>query len=181
MWREKAGALAPLPASVADAAGPGFVERAAQKSLDALGSLKQQAVDAVAQAKQHAATTYYRAVDPTPFAGARPGTAAAIVAGCITFGSGATYCVDQGVNPFRAAQSLISPAKTKDRQPQAEKAQAEPPAPVTTPPPTTPVTEPEPVVAPEPEPAPAPAPEPELEPAPAPEPAPPPPPPPPEQ
>lgn len=173
LWREKVGALAPLP--VMAATGPGLIGRASQKSLDVLGSLKQQAVDVVAQAKQHAASSYYRVVDPTPFAGARPGTAAVIVAGCISLGGGATYCVDQGVNPFRAAQNLIAPAKTKDRQPEAQQAQTEPPAPVT-PPPTTPVTEPEPVAIPEPEPEPTPEPEPVPEPAP--EPAPPPPPPP---
>lgn len=165
-WREKAGAMLPVPA--AEGASPGLVERALHKSSDALSSLKQHIVDGSAQAKQQAAASSYRAVDPTPLAAARPGTAVAVVASCIAIGGGAaTYCVEQGVDPLGAAKGLL--ASTPETKPEeAPPPEAEVPAPVYTPEP--PVAE-EP--APDPEPAPQPAssaPEPKPDPKPAPEP-----------
>lgn len=105
-WREKAGAMLPVPA--VEGASPGLIERSLHKSAEGLSSLKQQILDGTAQVKQHAAAGYYRTVDPTPLAAARPGTIATMVAGCIALGGGATYCVDQGVDPLGAATGLIA-------------------------------------------------------------------------
>jgi RNA polymerase sigma factor (sigma-70 family) len=161
-WREKAGAM--LPAPVAEGANPGVLERLAQKSVEGLSALKQQVLDGGAQIKQHAATSYYRAVDPTPLAAARPGTVATVVAGCIALGGGTTYCVEQGVDPLGAAKGLIAsePSEPTSTAPPESSA---PPAPVYTP--AEPVEE-------EPQPAPEPAPT-EVEEQPKPEPPPPPP------
>ena len=95
-----------------DAAGPrrrrrepGIVERVLHKSAEGLSSLKQHDLDGGAQAKQHVAASYYRAVDPTPLAAARPGTAAAVVASCTRDRRRCgTYCVEQGVDPLGAAE-----------------------------------------------------------------------------
>lgn len=112
-WREKAGAM--LPAPVAEGASPGVVERAIHRSAEGLSSLKQQIIDGGAQAKQHLAASYYRAVDPTPLAAARPGATAAVLASCLAVGSGAAYCVEQGVNPLGAAKGLIAAAPEGDK------------------------------------------------------------------
>lgn len=139
-WREKAAAL--LPASPAiEQASPGFLGRLAHRAADGFSSVKQHVLGGATQAKQQAATTYYRAVDPTPFAGARPGTVAAVLASCVTIGGGAaTYCANQGVDPIGAATGLI--AGTQETEPKQS-----PPPPETTeattvvPPAPTPVTE----------------------------------------
>ncbi|HEX5716043.1 MAG TPA: sigma-70 family RNA polymerase sigma factor, partial [Thermoanaerobaculia bacterium] len=108
-WREKAGAM--LPAPVAEGASPGVLGRIAESSTERLAALKQHVLDGGAQIKQHATTTYYRAVDPTPLAAARPGNAAAVIASCIAIGGGAaTYCVEQGVDPLGTAKGLIASA-----------------------------------------------------------------------
>ncbi len=165
-WREKAGALLPLPAT--EAAAPGLVERVAHRAAHAVASAKQQLLGGGAQLKQQAATaTYARSVDPTPLAGVRPGTVAAVLASCIAVGGGATYCAQQGVNPLDAARGLI--AGTQESEPKPKPPPAEASEPAVAPPPvseeatTTEATES------------APAPEPEPEPTPEPEPAPPPP------
>lgn len=119
-WREKAGAM--LPAPVAEGASPGVIERAIHRSAESLSSLKQQIIDGSGQAKQHLAASYYRAVDPTPVAAARPGTTAAVLASCFAVGSGAAYCVEQGVNPLGAAKGLIAAT------PEGEKPTATPPS-----------------------------------------------------
>jgi RNA polymerase sigma factor (sigma-70 family) len=116
-WREKAGAM--LPAPVAEGVSPGVLERLAQKSADGFSSLKQHVLDGGAQIKQHATTTYYRAVDPTPLAAARPGTVASVIASCIAIGGGATYCVEQGVDPLGAAKRLIASAPESGPKPTA--------------------------------------------------------------
>lgn len=114
-WREKAGALLPFPAA-AEGASPGMLERLAHRTADGLASVKQQLLGGGAQLKQQASATYYRAVDPTPLAAVRPGTVAAVLAGCITIGGGAaTYCVQQGVDPLGAATGLI--AGTEETKP----------------------------------------------------------------
>jgi RNA polymerase sigma factor (sigma-70 family) len=153
-WREKAGAM--LPAPVAEGASPGVLRQVAESAGEKLSALKQHVLDGGAQVKQHATTTYYRAVDPTPLAGARPGTAAAVIASCLALGGGtAAYCVDQGVDPLGAAKGLIASA------PEGQPEQTEPPpaepestGPVYTPA-ETPVAE-EPTPEPEPEPEPQP-------------------------
>jgi RNA polymerase sigma factor (sigma-70 family) len=133
----------------------GAFERAGEKTAEALAALK-----------HHATNAYYRAVDPTPLAGARPGTIAGVVAGCIAFGGGAaTYCVEQDVNPVGAARSLLASTDEPVEQAPSE-AEPEPsPAPVYTPlepaeteeapvPPPTPTVEKVPEPKPEPEPPP---------------------------
>jgi RNA polymerase sigma factor (sigma-70 family) len=54
----------------------GVVRRVADSAGEKLSALKQQVLDGGAQVKQHAATTYYRAVDPTPLAAERGGSSA---------------------------------------------------------------------------------------------------------
>jgi DNA-directed RNA polymerase specialized sigma24 family protein len=162
LWREKVGAVLPIPAT--EHADPGVLERTLHKTLDGLGSLRQHLADGGAQVKQQATATYYRAADPTPLAGARPGAVVAVVAGCLAVGTGTYTCVEQGVNPFTAIPGV------GDRP--ADERSATPP-PDTTTEPTAPRPSPvavEPVATPDPAPTPAPA-----------EPAEPPPPPPPEQ
>jgi RNA polymerase sigma factor (sigma-70 family) len=165
-WREKAGAMLPVPA--AEEASPGLVERALHKSSDALSSLKQHIVDGGVQAKQQAAASSYRTVDPTPFTAARPGTVASILTGCVlAVGGGATYCVEQGVDPLGAAKGLI--ASTPETKPEeTTPPESEVPAPVYTPEPPA-AEEPDPTPEPAPPPASsAPEPKPDLKPAPEP-------------
>lgn len=164
-WREKAGAMLPVPA--AEVASPGVVRQVADSAGEKLATLKQHVLDGGAQVKQHVSATYYRAVDPTPLAAARPGTAAAVIASCIAIGGGAaTYCVEQGVDPLGAAKGLIASA------PEAKPEETTPPeSEVSTPTytPESPAEEP----APPPEPTPQPAssePEPKSEPKPEPKP-----------
>jgi DNA-directed RNA polymerase specialized sigma24 family protein len=153
-WREKAGAM--LPAPVAEGASPGVLGRIAESSTERLAALKQHVLDGGAQIKQHATTTYYRAVDPTPLAAARPGTAAAVIASCIAIGGGAaTYCVEQGVDPLGAAKGLIASAPEEQPEPTTPQPEPESTGPTYTPAETPVVEEP----APTPEPAPQPEPE----------------------
>lgn len=108
-WREKAGAMLPAPA--VEGASPGVARQIADSAGEKLSTLKQHILDGGTQVKQHVSATYYRTVDPTPLAAARPGTAAAVVASCIAIGGGtATYCVNQGVDPLGAAKGLIASA-----------------------------------------------------------------------
>jgi RNA polymerase sigma factor (sigma-70 family) len=137
-WREKAGAM--LPAPVAEGASPGVLEGMAQKPADGFASVKQQILDGLTQLKQQAAATYYRAVDPTPLAAARPGTVATVVASCIALGGSATFCVEQGVNPLGAARGLIASAPKTEPLPSSEPPEATPAAPVYTP--TEPASQP---------------------------------------
>jgi RNA polymerase sigma factor (sigma-70 family) len=172
-WREKAGAM--LPAPVAEGVSPGIMERLAQKSADGFSSLKQHVLDSGAQIKQQAATTYYRAVDPTPLAAARPGTVASVIASCIAIGGGATYCVEQGVDPLGAAKGLIASAPENESEPTtAPPAESQGPTYTPVEPPVeeapAPEPNPEPEPQPQPEPEPEPSPPPEFEPAPEPEP-----------
>jgi RNA polymerase sigma factor (sigma-70 family) len=137
-WREKAGAM--LPAPVAEGVSPGVLGRLAHKTADGFSSLKQHVLDGGAQIKQHAATTYYRAVDPTPLAAARPGTVGAVIASCVAIGGGATYCAHQGiVDSIGAAAAGLIASESEDEPkpatapPDAESigpeyAPAEPPA-----------------------------------------------------
>jgi RNA polymerase sigma factor (sigma-70 family) len=107
-WREKAAVL--LPASPAvEQASPGLLGRVAHRAVDGLASVKQQVLGGAAQAKEQAATSYYRAVDPTPLASVRPGTVAAVLVSCVTIGGGAaTYCAQNHVDPLSAATGLIA-------------------------------------------------------------------------
>lgn len=170
-WREKAGAM--LPAPVAEGASPGVVRQITDAAGEKLSSLKQQVLEGGAQLKQHAAATSSRLVDPTPIAGARPGTAAAVIASCVAIGGGAAACVEQGVDPLGAAKGLIASApeeKTSEEttQPPPEAESTGPTyTPVETPveeEPAEPAAEPSP--QPQPTPEPQPKPEPKAEPAP---------------
>ena len=138
----------------------GLLQRAGQKSAEGLASLKQQA-----------AATYTRAVDPTPLAGARPGTVAALLVSCVTIGGGAaTYCAHNSVDPLSAASGLISGEEettTAESTPPPETTPVEPLEPTspvveeTASSEAAPSTEPEPQPAPDPKPEPEPAPPPE--------------------
>jgi outer membrane biosynthesis protein TonB len=156
--------IAPLEA---EPARPRLVELALQR-----------AGDGVASVKQHAAGAYYRSVDLTPLAGARPGAAAAAVAGCLALGGGTTYCVTQGMDPIGGLAHVVAPTREQE---QPEKPRRKRPGqarvsatPVTTPvatPVATPTVEPpspqptaQATPQPTPEPTPPPAPEEEYEP-----------------
>ncbi|HEY5054190.1 MAG TPA: sigma factor-like helix-turn-helix DNA-binding protein [Solirubrobacterales bacterium] len=136
----------------------GLLQRAGQKSAEGLASLKQQA-----------AATYSRAVDPTPLAGARPGTVAALLVSCVTIGGGAaTYCAQHSVDPLSAASGLISgedESKAAESNPPSETTAVAPlePQPTTTEetvsePSPSPEAQPQPQAKQEPEPKPEPEP-----------------------
>lgn len=116
-WREKAAVL--LPASpVVEQASPGLLGRVAHRAVDGLASVKQQVFGGAAQAKEQAATSYYRAVDPTPLASVRPGTVAAVLVSCVTIGGGAaTYCAQNHVDPLSAATGLIGGSEEESKPP----------------------------------------------------------------
>lgn len=156
-WREKAAALLPVPAG--DETAPKLAERAVHKAADGVSSVKQHLADGAAQAKQQAGAAYIRATDPTPLAGARPGAALAVVAGCVTIGTG-TYCIDNDVNPLRSV-GLLPPVVEKEQAERRPDRKPKPKQPASKP---TVEAPPAPAPAPEPEPAPEPAPEPEPEP-----------------
>jgi RNA polymerase sigma factor (sigma-70 family) len=167
--------LLPVPALGEAANGQG------SHLADLFEATRQQLTDGAGAAKQHAAGALAR-VDPTPLAGARPGAATAAIVGCLAISGGAaTYCVENGVNPFDGVEGLVQsqPAAEPKPEPSQEKKPAaeQPPDPPVIPP----VAQEEPVPAPTPEPAtqqvvpeqpspppPAPAPEPQPEPTPAP-------------
>jgi RNA polymerase sigma factor (sigma-70 family) len=134
-------------------------------------SALQRAGDGVANLKQHAIAGYSRAVDLTPLAGARPGAAAAAIAGCIAIGSGTTYCVTQGVDPIGGLAHVVAPAREHKQPAPRKKREVRARVAATATPSSTPVA----IATPAPEPA-KPAPQPTAQPTtePAPEPTPPP-------
>jgi NAD(P)-dependent dehydrogenase (short-subunit alcohol dehydrogenase family) len=155
LWRGKVAAILPVPA--VEPAHTGFVERTVHGAGDVVSTVRRQVretvvgarehvADGTAQAKQHAAGLYSRAVDPTPLAGVRPGAVAATIAGCLAVGSGAGYCITEGVGPIpmlgRTQAAQHEPRKSHYRPKRARAAQA-----------TTST-----IAAPAPTPAPAPAP-----------------------
>ena len=106
-WREKAGVV--LGPAAIEVAHPGLVGRVVGRAGDAISTVKRHVLGGAAQVKQQAAAGYARTPDPTPLAGVRPGTVAAVVASCLVVGTGAaTYCAQQGVDPLSAATGLIS-------------------------------------------------------------------------
>jgi RNA polymerase sigma factor (sigma-70 family) len=163
-WRDKAGAM--LPAPVVEGADPGLLGRIAHASTEKLSGLKQQILHGGAEVKQQAAS---RAIDPTPLAAARPGTAAAVVASCVLATVGAAaVCVQQNVDPIAPVKGLIASATGEESEPEPEPATpaAESTAPEYVPAETTPPVVEEPPAA-EPttptEPKPEPTPEPKAE------------------
>ena len=183
-WREKAGALLPVPAAL-EASSPGLLGRAAERAGHAVGAVRRQVLGGGAQARQQAGAVYGRTVDPTPLTGFRPGAVAAVVAGCIAIGGGASYCARSGLDPIGAADNLLAGGQEQKEAPPA-KPEYTPESPVVAPAPAEapkeepavehPAPEPQPVEAPAPEPSPkaeakaAPEPEPHPEPEPQPEP-----------
>jgi DNA-directed RNA polymerase specialized sigma24 family protein len=182
-WREKACALLPIPAM--EAASPGLVGRTLARVGEGIASAKRQVLGGGAQVRQQAAVAgYTRSADPTALAGIRPGAVAAVVAGCLAVGGGATYCAQNGVDPLGAATGLITgtqeePTKAPAREPATPKEPAEEPvsepveprtetpvyepvaeephpepSPTSSEPTKTPQAEPEPTPEPEPEPVP---------------------------
>jgi hypothetical protein len=130
--------------------------------------------DGLANVKQHAAGAFYRALDPTPLAGVRPGAAAATVAGCLAIGGGTTYCVTQGVDPIGDLAHAVAPAR-QEKPPEPRKKRravkrasattastpvATPVSTATPEPPKTPEPTPQPTVQPTPQPTPVPTPQP---------------------
>jgi DNA-directed RNA polymerase specialized sigma24 family protein len=131
-WREKAGALLPLPAM--ELASPGLVRRTVGRVGEGIASVKRQVVGGGAQVRQQAAVAgYTRGADPTALAGIRPGAVAAVVAGCLAVGGGAaTYCAQNGVDPLGAATGLITgtqeaPTQAPEQEPATPKEPAEEP------------------------------------------------------
>jgi outer membrane biosynthesis protein TonB len=166
-WREKAAALLPVPA--VEQASPGFLERLAHRTADGLSSVKQQVLGGASQAKQQVAASYYRVVDPTPLAGARPGAVAALLVSCVTIGGGAaTYCAQHNVDPLSAATGLIAGTEEEPQPSPSAPPPETPEATAVVPPAPTPEVE-QPVAESDP------TPQPEEEPQPTPEPTPPPP------
>jgi RNA polymerase sigma factor (sigma-70 family) len=162
-WREKAAAL--LPPAAVEGASPGVLEHVAHRVADGFASVKQQILGGGAQLKQQSTAAYSRAVDPTPLAGVRPGAVAAVVAGCLAVGGGATYCAQHGVDPIGAATDLIAGSQESEPQPAAPPAEGPtytpaPPPPTQEPATTGTTSEPPPAEAPPPEPKPEPEPEP---------------------
>ena len=70
--------------------------------------VRRHVTETVSHLRDQAAASYSRAVDPTPLAGVRPGAVAAAVAGCLAVGGGATYCVEQGVDPIAGIRTIAS-------------------------------------------------------------------------
>jgi len=86
------------------------------RALELAAAVKQQISDTAASVKQHALATASR-VDPTPLGGARPGTAATLIVGCLAVGGGgAAYCVDQGINPIDAVRGFDQRAELDRRE-----------------------------------------------------------------
>lgn len=155
----RAAALLPLPAFAGDRSGT------VARIVDAAGAARAQLGDWAATGKQHATSTYVRASgDPTPLAGARPGTAVAAIAGCLAVG-GTTYCAVEGVpESLRGPLGIEQREEAPTRQPadprrvrQAD-LPVEPVAPQTPLPPPAPTPQTEPAPPPPPQPAPVPAP-----------------------
>ena len=163
-WREQVAATVPIPAVVG--AHSHVAERLVHVGGDLLGGPGSRVADApvaprghvasaIAHVREHAAGLYARTFDPTPLAGARPGTVAATIAGCLAVGSGAGVCVNQSVDLSSIARvaGISTPEdrhhQVKHHAPRARAAQASattttvvapPPTPTPTPavsPPTT--------------------------------------------
>ncbi len=154
LWRTRVAALVPMPPAVEGQTH--IAERVLHVGGDIVASrpaqarpagLRQQVAGAVAHVREQASAAYYRAVDPSPLVGVRPGAVAAAVAGCLAVGGGATYCVQQSADPVTVFTGLAGTVhhehKPKPHIRRARAAQA-PPTPAVTPTvtaaPPTPVT-----------------------------------------
>ena len=114
LWREHVASLLPIP--VAAEAHSHLIERAIHAAGELLpgsglsrpGGVRRHITDTVSHLREQATVTYSRAVDPTPLAGVRPGAVAAALVGCLAVGGGATYCVEQGVDPIAGIRTIAS-------------------------------------------------------------------------
>ncbi len=106
-WREQVAATVPVPAVAGGHshlaerlvhAGGDLVGGSGSRVADGPVAPRGHVASALAHVREQAAGLYTRAFDPTPLAGARPGTVATAIAGCIAVGSSAGYCVDQNVD-----------------------------------------------------------------------------------
>lgn len=133
-WREKAGAILPVP--VAEVASPGILGRVASKVGEAAGSVRRHVLGGGAQVRGRAVAGVGTTGDPTPLAGVRPGAVVAVVAGCLAVGGGATYCAQQGVDPLGAAKGLIAGIEepAEEHRPEEPKSGSPAPTPVYEPP-----------------------------------------------
>jgi RNA polymerase sigma factor (sigma-70 family) len=154
---EKAAAVLPLPPLALDQ-GPlsRLVESAGATVADLTGGAKAHAT---------ALATRVDAATPQYASAARPGTVAAAIAGCVAIGTGATYCVTEGVPT--PVTSLVQAQQPKERPKPPKRKQAKasqevsptvPATPIVTAPAPPPQTETQPAPQPAPAPAPAPAP-----------------------
>jgi len=131
-WKDKVPAV--LPPVAVEVAHPGLLGRVVGRVGEAVGSARRHVLGGGAQIKQQATlATYGRAPDPTPFIGTRPGTVAAVVAGCLAIGGGAaTICSQPGVDPIGAAADLFSGTSEETAKepspPKAEEPAVPPPA-----------------------------------------------------
>lgn len=113
LWRENVAALLPLPPA---AQQHGAVEHGLHAGGDVLASVWRHITDLTGQVKQQLSATCFRVADPMPFAGVRPGAAAAAVAGCLAIGGGATYCAQQGLDPFAGLAGIGSSEPRKSHR-----------------------------------------------------------------
>jgi RNA polymerase sigma factor (sigma-70 family) len=119
----RAAALVPLPA--------GGQAEPSRRHGELVAAAREAAGDLLGAVKQQLAGLSSRAVDASPLAGARPGAAAAVIAGCVAAGGGA-YCAVEGVpDGLRPQAGEERPAKAQgaDREPR----KARPPAPPSSP------------------------------------------------
>jgi RNA polymerase sigma factor (sigma-70 family) len=132
LLRSQVAALLPVPAMMRS---DGFVDRWLQTASDVWSGIKRHGMDGVAQIKQHVAAVYdYRSADLSALAGVRPGAAAAAVAGCVAIGGGASYCVQQGVDPIAGLGAITEPERhPKHRKVQRARAVRAPTPPVVAP------------------------------------------------
>lgn len=154
LWREKVAVLLPVPPAVE--AHAHVVERVAHAGTELVSGDPSQVAEsppgmrrhvsgAISHLRDQTAAAYYRTVDPSPLAGARPGAVAAAVAGCLAIGGGTTYCVQQGADPLTALTGLGTTAphhhekkKPHVKRAHAAQAPAAAPAPAPAPPVVTP-------------------------------------------
>jgi RNA polymerase sigma factor (sigma-70 family) len=109
---EDVAAVIPLPVLLAE---PGRIG-------DAFGAAQDLAGNVAAWIKQQVPGIAAR-LDPAPLSAgssARPGTVAALVAGCIAAGGGATYCAVEGVGPVDGLLGGDPPIRAERRPPPPE-------------------------------------------------------------
>lgn len=117
-----------LPASIAGGERGTLAEGAV--------ALKQHLADSFATGKQQAVALHARVtgLDPATLPAVRPGAVAGAVAGCLAVGSGATYCLTEGVpDPLRAPLGIAQPETRPHKEADAKPVALPPPSPATQP------------------------------------------------